>query len=123
MTVNLLYRKYGTIAVSGKIERQILLSEGIYMTKETFVALTKLNRLSLSETEEAKVMEFFAELEKGEESLCNVVTEGLDVMVHLNDLSNILRDDVEVKEYTRDELQEHAPESYDGYWQVPRLVD
>ena len=93
------------------------------MTKETFVALTKLNRLSLSETEEAKVMEFFAQLEKGEDALCKVSTEGLEVMVYLNDLSNILREDVEVKNYTRDELQEHAPESYDGYWQVPRLVD
>ena len=27
------------------------------------------------------------------------------------------------KIYSRDELQEHSPESYDGYWQVPRLVD
>ena len=32
-------------------------------------------------------------------------------------------EDVEKKLFTRDELQRSAPETMDGYWQVPRLVE
>ena len=96
------------------------------MTKETMLSLEQLNKLSLSEAEENQVLDFFAMLENGEEKLTKIDTEGLKVLVHLSELSNlynVLREDTAEKVYTRDELQEQAPESYDGYWQVPRLVD
>jgi Asp-tRNA(Asn)/Glu-tRNA(Gln) amidotransferase C subunit len=35
----------------------------------------------------------------------------------------VVREDIERKLFTRDELQKGAPETMDGYWQVPRLVD
>ncbi len=96
------------------------------MTKETLLSLKQLNKLSLCDAEEKEVLEFFSLLEKGEEKLSQTDTEGLKVLVHLSELSNlynVLREDKSEKVYTRDELQEQAPESYDGYWQVPRLVD
>jgi aspartyl/glutamyl-tRNA(Asn/Gln) amidotransferase C subunit len=96
------------------------------MTKETMLSLEQLNKLSLSEAEKEQVLDFFAMLEKGEEKLTQIDTEGLKVLVHLSELSNlynVLREDKAEKAYTRDELQEQAPEAYDGYWQVPRLVD
>ncbi len=96
------------------------------MTKETMLSLEQLNKLFLDEAEENQVLDFFAMLEKGEEKLTQIDTEGLKVLVHLSELSNlynVLREDKAEKAYTRDELQEQAPESYDGYWQVPRLVD
>ncbi len=96
------------------------------MTKETMSSLEQLNKLALTETEETEVLSFIEALEKGEEKLSAVDTEGLKVLVHLSELSNIynvLREDEAKKVYSREELQEHAPESYDGYWQVPRLVD
>ena len=96
------------------------------MTKETMLSLEQLNKLFLDEAEENQVLDFFAMLEKGEEKLTQIDTEGLKVLVHLSELSNlynVLREDTAEKVYTRDELQEQAPEAYDGYWQVPRLVD
>ncbi|GEM_PF-267829 len=96
------------------------------MTKETMSSLKQLNKLALTETEEAEVLCFIEALEKGEEKLSEVDTDGLKVLVHLSELSciyNVLREDETKKIYSRDELQEHSPESYDGYWQVPRLVD
>ncbi len=93
------------------------------MTKETMLALKQLNRLSLTDDEESRVLSFIEILEKGEEKLSLTNTEGLSPMVHLVDLSNVFREDKEIKEYTREQLQEHAPEVYEGYWQVPRLVD
>ena len=96
------------------------------MTKETMSSLKQLNRLALTETEEAEVLDLLAVLEKGEEKMAQTDTEGLKVLVHLSEVSNIfnvLREDKAQKDYTREQLQEHAPEAYEGYWQVPRLVD
>ncbi len=96
------------------------------MTKETMLSLKQLNKLNLEETEETQILDFFSVLEKGEEKMSETDTEGLKVLVHLSELSNlynVLREDKAEKVYTREELQETAPESYEGYWQVPRLVD
>ena len=96
------------------------------MTKETMSSLERLNKLALTETEEAEVLDFFAALEKGEEKMAQTDTEGLKVLVHLSETSNlfnVLREDKAQKVYTREELQKQAPEAYEGYWQVPRLVD
>ena len=96
------------------------------MTKETMLSLKQLNKLNLEETEEAQILDLFSVLEKGEEKMSETDTEGLKVLVHLSELSNlynVLREDKAEKVYTREELQEMAPESYEGYWQVPRLVD
>lgn len=96
------------------------------MTKETMSSLKQLNKLFLEESEEAKVLDFFAALEKNEDKLAEVDTENLKVLVHLSELSNlynVLREDETNKSFTREELQEQAPEAYEGYWQVPRLVE
>jgi aspartyl/glutamyl-tRNA(Asn/Gln) amidotransferase C subunit len=96
------------------------------MTKDTMLSLKQLNKLNLEETEETQILDFFSVLEKGEEKMSETDTEGLKVLVHLSELSNlynVLREDKAEKVYTREELQETAPESYEGYWQVPRLVD
>jgi aspartyl/glutamyl-tRNA(Asn/Gln) amidotransferase C subunit len=35
----------------------------------------------------------------------------------------VVREDKVVKSFTREQLQEGAPETMDGYWQVPRVVE
>ncbi len=92
------------------------------MDRETLLAWEKLNQLCLTEEEKQRVLDFSAGLKKGEE-LLNNKTEGFEPMVHLVDLTNVLREDVSVQEFSRDELQQSAPEEMDGYWQVPRLVE
>ena len=44
-------------------------------------------------------------------------------MVHVMPIMTVVREDVEKKLFTRDELQKGAPEATDGYWQVPRLLE
>ena len=79
------------------------------MNKETLVRLLKLNQLSLAEDESARVLAFF---EKEDESFATLAA-----------IHTVVRADVEKKLFTRDELQASAPETYEGYWQVPRLVE
>ena len=93
------------------------------MNNEVLIGLEKLNKLQLTEEETKKVIGFFDQ-QSEEMSVLNAIdTDNVERMVHVMPLTNVLREDVVIKKFTRDELQEDAPESYDGYWQVPRLVE
>lgn len=93
------------------------------MNKEVLIGLEKLNKLQLTEEETEKVLGFFTAQQEDMSLLNGIETEQVERMVHVMPLTNVLREDVAIKNFTRDELQEDAPESYDGYWQVPRLVE
>ena len=93
------------------------------MNKESLKPLENLNKVQLTEDEVTKVLDFFEMQSKELEVLNAIDTENVERMVHVMPLENVLREDVKIKKFTRDELQEDAPESYDGYWQVPRLVE
>ena len=93
------------------------------MDKETLRRLLKLNQLSLAEDEKERVLAFFASEDAKFETLSAIDTANVERMVHVMPVLTVVRDDVEKKLFTRDELQASAPETYEGYWQVPRLVD
>ncbi len=93
------------------------------MDREKLSPLTKLNQLALTEEETDRVLAVFSAMEDEEQRLAQVDTAGVERMVFNIPLKNILREDVAEKDFTRDELQEGAPEKMDGYWQVPRLVE
>lgn len=85
--------------------------------------LENLNKLQLTEEETTKVLDFFASQKEELASLDAIDTADVERMVHVMPMVNVLREDVMKKDFTRDDLQEDAPEAYDGYWQVPRLVE
>lgn len=85
--------------------------------------LEKLNQLALTDKEEADFLAFFASKEEELKSLDAVDTENVERMVHVLPILTVVREDKEIKLFTRDELQRGAPETTDGYWQVPRLVE
>ena len=93
------------------------------MNKEALIKLEALNKLQLTEEETAVMLDFFEKQSEEVAVLEAIDTEHVERMVHVMPMTNILREDVAEKNFTRDELQEDAPESYDGYWQVPRLVE
>ena len=93
------------------------------MNKETLVRLLKLNQLSLTEDESARVLAFFEKEDESFATLAAIDTENVERMVHVMPIHTVVRADVEKKLFTRDELQASAPETYEGYWQVPRLVE
>ena len=93
------------------------------MDRGNLASLLSLNQLELTAEEEERVLALFESMALSEKDAAAADTEGLDVMVHVNDLKDVLREDICIKNFTRDELQESAPEKQDGYWQVPRLVE
>ncbi len=91
--------------------------------KESFIRLQKLNQLALTEEESAATIAFFEAKNAEIAAMDAVDTENVERMVHVMPMLTVVREDKEIKLYTRDELQKSAPESYEGYWQVPRLVE
>ena len=93
------------------------------MDIKTLERLQKLNQLNLTEEETAKILSFFETAAKDAEILDTVNTDNVERMVYVMPMTNIIREDIAKKLFTRDQLQEQAPDAMDGYWQVPRLVD
>ena len=94
-----------------------------YMNSDILRRLQKLNQLKLTEAEESDVLAFFEKQRAEMGTLCAINTESVERMVHVMPILTVVRDDVVVKKFTREELQAGAPETMDGYWQVPRLVE
>jgi aspartyl/glutamyl-tRNA(Asn/Gln) amidotransferase C subunit len=64
----------------------------------------------------------FASMTQKEEALKSVDTENVEEMVHVMPMTNVLRDDVRVQPFAREDLLKGAPERSEDSWQVPRLV-
>ena len=93
------------------------------MDREVLRRLEKLNQLALTEEEKDAFLAFYAEQEKERKVLGTVDTSDVERMVHVMPIYTVVRDDVVIKQYEREDLQKGAPETTDGYWQVPRLVE
>ena len=93
------------------------------MTKEILRRLEMLNQLSLTEEEKASVMAFFEAREKDAASLDAIDTSHTERMVHVMPIMTVVREDVASQPFSREDLQKGAPETDEGYWCVPRVVE
>ena len=93
------------------------------MDKEMLRRLELLNQLSLTETQKEDVISFFANREKDLEKLNSVDTANVERMVHVMPIMTVVREDVVKQIVSREDLQKGAPETDEGYWCVPRVVE
>lgn len=93
------------------------------MDRETLRRLEMLNQLSLTEAQKDDVIEFFSIREEDGKVLDNINTENTERMVHVMPIMTVVREDVVSKPYTAEELQIGAPETDEGYWCVPKVVE
>ena len=93
------------------------------MDREVLRRLEKLNQLRLTEQEKDSFLGFF-EKQTAEMAVMNAIdTENTERMVHVLPVMTVVREDKVIKNFSREELQKGAPETTEGYWQVPRLVE
>lgn len=93
------------------------------MTIEILKRLEMLNQLALTETEEKEFLEFYAKREADTDKLSKIDTDKVERMVHVMPLETVVRDDVVIKNFSREELQKQAPETDEGYWCVPKVME
>ena len=93
------------------------------MDRNTLRRLELLNQLSLTETQKDEVISFFQDREKDAGVLENIDTANVERMVHVMPIMTVVREDIPSQPFSRDDLQKGAPETDEGYWCVPRVVE
>lgn len=93
------------------------------MDREILRRLEMLNQLRLTEKQKEDVIAFFADREKDLEALEKIDTADVERMVHVMPIMTVVREDKAVQLFSRDALQEGAPETDEGYWCVPKVVE
>ena len=93
------------------------------MNKEILRRLELLNQLSLTEAQKEDFLAFDAARETDLAVLDAIDTTNVERMVHVMPIYTVVREDVVIKKFEREDLQKGAPETMDGYWQVPRVVE
>ena len=93
------------------------------MDRDTLRRLGLLNQLSLSEQQKDEMIQFFADRENDLKSLEAIDTENVERMVHVMPIMTVVREDVAVQKFSREDLQAGAPETDEGYWCVPKVVE
>jgi aspartyl-tRNA(Asn)/glutamyl-tRNA(Gln) amidotransferase subunit C len=93
------------------------------MERETLRLLCKVNQLDLTEEQKTAFLSFMEERNADIKALDAIDTENVERMVHVMPIMTVVREDKVIKNFTREQLQAGAPETMDGYWQVPRVVE
>ena len=93
------------------------------MDRETLRKLEMLNQLSLTEEQKNGVIAFINDRESDANELNAIDTENVERMVHVMPILTVVREDVIKQNFTREELQQDAPETDEGYWCVPKVVE
>ena len=79
--------------------------------------------LELTESERKTLAGRFDAIADGFSALDKYDTSGVEPLVTVLDVYNVLREDVPAKLLPREELLKNAPEQHDGYFQVPATID
>ena len=93
------------------------------MDREILRRLELLNQLRLTEAQKDDVLGFFAAREADAAILDTVDTENVERMVHVMPILTVVREDKVIKTFAREDLQRGAPETDEGYWCVPRVME
>ena len=93
------------------------------MDREILRRLEMLNQLSLTDTQKEDVLAFFAKREAELSLLDAIDTAEVERMVHVMPVMTVVREDVVSQNFSREDLQAGAPETDEGYWCVPRVME
>ncbi len=93
------------------------------MSKNTLDMYEPMAKLALEGEERAWAEDIIERLEKEFDAFESIDTEGVEPMVTVLELTNVLREDVSEQIVSRETLLENAPAEYDGYFEVPRTIE
>ena len=93
------------------------------MERDTLRRLELLNQLRLTDVQKEDVLSFFAKREAEFTKLDKIDTSTVERMVHVMPIMTVVREDVVSQPFSREDLQKQAPETDEGYWCVPRVVE
>ena len=80
-------------------------------------------KLDLPQPEHQELSERADALLRSFAAIESVDTDGVEPLITVLDIQNIMREDIPGKYITREELLSNAPEQYNGYFQAPKTLD
>ncbi len=83
--------------------------------------VAKLARLELTEEEQENYTKQLGSILSYVEKLNEVDTTGIEPMAHSVKISNVMREDTVVQDFTREEMLKNAPCEEDGFFKVPKI--
>lgn len=92
------------------------------LSREEVRHVAQLARLDFSDDEEQRMAEEMSQILDYVEKLDEVDTSGVPPMSHVLDVTNVFRADEIESRIDREQALELAPETDDGYFQVPKVV-
>lgn len=93
------------------------------ISQEQVKHVAKLSKLSFSDEELTNFTDQLGKIIDMVELLGEVDTEGVPFTSSATDLINVMREDVAVPGWDRDELLRNVPEKEDGFIKVPAIID
>ena len=93
------------------------------MDRETIRRLELLNQLSLTEEQKDDVISFFDKKEEEFKVIEKLDTSDTERMVHVMPIMTVIREDKVIQSFSREELQNGAPDTDEGYWCVPKVLE
>lgn len=93
------------------------------MEKKELINFEAMAKLNLPEQERAFVLEKASMLLKSFDELSKINAEGVEPLVTVLNMKNIMREDVSFQMLPREEILKNAPEQHNGYFQVPKTID
>ena len=82
-----------------------------------------LNKFELSDDEHIRISAYASMLTESFEQLEDIDTSGAEPLVTVLDIQNVLREDVNIKTISREELLANAPDRCDGFFRVPGILE
>ena len=89
------------------------------MDIKRFEAMAKLD---LSEEERQLISSRVDSFIEGFSTIESIDTSGVEPLITVLDIQNVLRDDIVKKTISREELLSNAQEQHDGYFRVPKTI-
>ncbi len=93
------------------------------ITKELVQYIAELSRIKLSEQDAENMQNDLGAIVNYMEILNKLDTEGVEPISHIFNITNVMREDVVVESYDRDEILKNAPERTDETVVVPKTVE
>ena len=93
------------------------------MERENLRKLELLNQLKLNETQKEEIISFFEQRDNDTALLNSIDTSKTERMVHVMPILTVVREDKVSQPFTREQLQQGAPDTDVGYWCVPRVLE
>ena len=93
------------------------------MKIETLKQLEEVNQLALNDDKRIEILSFLNDRKAEFEKISSIDTSNIERMVHVIPVNTVVREDVVKQQFSREELQLKAPETDEGYWCVPKVLD